>query len=70
MAFCDLLHEDDQYPTVKQFHYDLGHAGWVSSSRPAYGDGTYPVYAEFNEEGRIAKVWVEFIGQDDEADEA
>jgi len=35
-----------------------------------YGDGTYPVFAEFNEHGRIAKVWVEFIAQDDEADEA
>ncbi|MGH7172938.1 MAG: DUF4241 domain-containing protein [Gemmataceae bacterium] len=68
--FCDLLLDDDQYPTAKQFHYDLGHPGLGVVVSTGYGDGTYPVFAEFNEEGRIAKVLVEFIGQDDEADEA
>lgn len=68
--FCDILHEDDQYPTAKQFHYDLGHPGLGVVISTGYGDGVYPVFAEFNEDGRIAKVWVEFIGQDDEADEA
>jgi hypothetical protein len=65
--FCDLLNEADQYPTAKQFHYDLGHPGLGVVVSTGYGDGAYPVYAHFNEEGRIAKVWVEFIGQDDEA---
>jgi len=68
--FCDLLNDDDQYPTAKQFHYDLGHPGLGVVVSTGYGDGTYPVFAEFNENGRIAKVWVEFIGQDDEAEEA
>ena len=68
--FCDILREDDQYPTCKQFAYDLGHAGLGIVVSTGYGDGVYPVYAEFNDEGRIARVWVEFIGQDDESDEA
>jgi hypothetical protein len=66
--FCDLL--GDEYPTAKQFHYDLGHAGLGVVVSTGYGDGVYPVYAEFNSEGRIASVRVEFISPDDEADEA
>ena len=31
-----------------------------------YGDGLYPVYAEFNEDGRIAKVVIDFVGEDEE----
>lgn len=31
-----------------------------------YGDGFYPVYAEYNEDGRIAKVVIDFIGEDEE----
>lgn len=26
-----------------------------------YGDGTYPVYVEYNDEGRVASVTVQFI---------
>jgi hypothetical protein len=65
--FCDILHEDGQYPTCKQFNYELGHPGLGVVVSTGYGDGVYPVYAEFNEDGRVAKVCVEFIGQDDEA---
>lgn len=66
--FCDILHADRQYPTCKQLHYDLGHPGLGVVVSTGYGDGVYPVFAEFNGEGRIARVWVEFIGQyDDEA---
>ncbi len=64
--FCDLL-DDGTYPTCKQLHYDLGHAGLGVVVSTGYGDGVYPVFAEFNAEGRVARVWVEFIGQDDEA---
>ena len=68
--FCDILREDDQYPVCKQFGYDLGHSGLGIVVSTGYGDGVYPVYAEFNDDGRIASVCVEFIGQDDESDEA
>jgi hypothetical protein len=67
--FCDILHEDGQYLTCKQFNYDLGHAGLSVVVSTGYGDGTYPVYAEFSDDGRIAKVWVEFIGDDDDEGE-
>lgn len=67
-AFCDMLHADGQYPTCKQLDYDLGHAGLGVVVSTGYGDGLYPVFAEFNEEGRIARVCVEFI--DDESESA
>jgi hypothetical protein len=65
--FFRILADDGRYPTSKQFNYDLGHAGLGVVVSTGYGDGTYPVFAEFNEEGRIAKVWVEFIDPEDEA---
>lgn len=30
-----------------------------------YGDGFYPVFVEYNEDGRIAKVVIDFIGEDE-----
>jgi hypothetical protein len=68
--FCRILREDDQYPVCKQFSYDLGHPGLGVVVSSGYGDGLYPVFAEFNDEGRIAKVCVEFIGHDDQPDQA
>jgi hypothetical protein len=68
--FCDLLFKDGQNPACQQFHYDLGHAGLGVVVSTGYGDGVYPVYAEFDREGRVARVWVEFIDQDDDTDEA
>lgn len=65
-AFCAILQQDRQYPTAKQFNYDLGHPGLGVVVSTGYGDGVYPVYAAFGHEGRIAKVWVEFM-DDDEA---
>lgn len=40
-----------------QLIYELGHAG--VAFRSGYGDGVYPVYATYNEDGRIIKVEVE-----------
>lgn len=59
--FCDILNADDQYPTCKQFNYDLGHPGLGVVVSTGFGDGVYPVYAEINGEDRVTKVWVEFI---------
>ena len=42
-------------------------AGWGADG---YGDGVYPVFAEFNQEGRVAKVWIEFIEPGDITDAA
>jgi hypothetical protein len=30
-----------------------------------YGDGVYPVYVQYNEDGRVAKVLIEFIGDEE-----
>jgi len=67
--FCDILDADNHYPTCKQFNYDLGHPGLGVVVSTGYGDGTYPVYAEFNDDGRVAKVWIEFIDRNDETHE-
>lgn len=64
--FCKTLHADDEYPTCKQMNYDMGHAGLGVVVSTGYGDGVYPVYAEFNDEGRVAKVWVDFLGEDED----
>ena len=63
--FCILL-ENSHYPTARQFDYDLGHPGLGVVVSTGYGDGTYPVFAEFNNEGRVASVTVEFISRDEE----
>lgn len=31
-----------------------------------YGDGLYPVYAEITEDGRVARVVIDFVGEDEE----
>lgn len=31
-----------------------------------YGDGVYPVYAKFDEEGRIAKIVIDFISDEEQ----
>ena len=41
----------------------IGSAVAVSSG---YGDGLYPVYATYNHEGRITKMEVVFVAEDDE----
>jgi hypothetical protein len=60
--FCKQLGDD--YPTAKQFNYDLGHPGLGVVVSTGYGDGVYPVYAAIRE-GRIAKVWVDFFGDEE-----
>jgi hypothetical protein len=49
--FCDLIDHDKGFTAVGD-----GLGVCVSTG---YGDGAYPVYAEF-EDGRIMKVWVDF----------
>jgi hypothetical protein len=44
----------------RQFNFNMGHAGLGVCVSTGYGDGTYPVFATFNEDGRVVKVEVEF----------
>lgn len=51
--------------TLKEGHGILG-MGRAVAFTTGYGDGIYPVYAEFTEDGRIAKVVIDFVGEDEE----
>ena len=51
--------------TLKEGYGELGNGRAVAFST-GYGDGLYPVYAELNEDGRVAKIIVEFISEDEE----
>ena len=50
--------------TLKEGYGELGMANAVVFNT-GYGDGVYPVYAEFNDEGRISKIVIEFIGDEE-----
>lgn len=56
--FCDKLTDGQQ---VTSFPYALGHEGLGVAVNTGYGDGTYPVYVT-KEDGRIAGVFVDFMG--------
>ena len=42
-----------------QLDYKLGHEGVAVAFSSGYGDGVYPVFAEYDDEGRIIRVSVE-----------
>ena len=49
---------------------DFGSLGeYAVAFSTGYGDGLYPVYVEMNNEGRIAKVVIDFVGDLDEEQE-
>lgn len=52
--------------TLKNGHGILG-MGSAVAFLTGYGDGLYPVYAEFDESGHISKIVIDFV--EDEADE-
>jgi hypothetical protein len=43
---------------------ELGMAKAVAFST-GYGDGVYPVWAKFNDEGRVVKIVIDFIGDEE-----
>lgn len=43
---------------------ELGNATAVVFST-GYGDGLYPVYAEMSDDGRVSRIIIEFIGDDE-----
>ena len=50
--------------TLKQGYGELGNSSSVVFTT-GYGDGLYPVYAEFNDGGRVARIVVDFIGDEE-----
>ncbi len=53
--------------TIASNYGELGIASAVVFST-GYGDGVYPVYVQINEDGRVAKVVIDFEGDIDEQD--
>ena len=72
MDFCGTLGKD--HPTMKSYHYQLGHEGLGVCVSTGFGDGSYPVYALVLDEGtwgkRVAAIFVDFFGfMEDEKDD-
>jgi len=67
LDFCERL--GDSHPTVRQFHYDMGHPGLGVCVSTGYGDGGYPVEVRYNAEGRVAELRVTFINDGPDIDE-
>ena len=63
--FCGKITEKDNH----QFNYDHGHPGLGVVVHTGYGDGSYPVYIDRAEDGRIKSVTVEFISDEEFDDE-
>lgn len=40
-------------------------SGLSVSFPTGYGDGLYPVYAKFNEDGRISKIVIDFFDEEE-----
>jgi len=51
-----------------QLNYRLGHAGAGVAASSGWGDGVYPIFASYNEEGRIAKLEIIFIDDEEETE--
>jgi hypothetical protein len=62
-AYLDALNEGRVY--VKLPH-KLGHEGMGIMAGTLYGDGTYPVYAEFDRNGGIKSLTIDFEQEDEE----
>jgi hypothetical protein len=43
-----------------QMNHPAGHPGAGVVTRTAHGDGSYPVYGEFNEDGLISRIVIDF----------
>ncbi len=50
--------------TISQNAGELG-IGSAVVFNTGYGDGTYPVYVQYNEDGRVAKVVIDFVGDEE-----
>lgn len=49
-----------------QLNYTMGHPGVGVAFRTAFGDGMYPVFATYDDNGDLMKVEVQFFSEDDE----
>ena len=50
--------------TISQTAGELGQGSSVVFNT-GYGDGVYPVYVQYNDEGRVAQVVIDFVGDEE-----
>lgn len=48
-----------------QLNYEMGHPGVGVVTRSGYGDGVYPVHAEYTSDGRVKSITVTFIDEEE-----
>ena len=62
-SFCEILKKKEEEAKSRevQFNYDMGHEGLGIITSTGYGDGSYPVYATYNDQGRVSKIEIEFM---------
>ena len=68
--FCGLLNDKNRgidKNGVFKIPFPLGHEGQAVVVSSGYGDGNYPVYVE-RKDGRIARVIVDFMPEEDKDD--
>jgi hypothetical protein len=58
-AHKDLMSGKVHGPTA--FKFKMGHAGLGVATTTGFGDGSYPVMATYDRDGRVSKVEIEFI---------
>lgn len=61
---CTATLSDKGYGNLR---YDMGHDGAAFACATRWGDGTYPVYAEFDKDGRVISLTIKF---DDDGEDA
>jgi hypothetical protein len=49
-----------------QLNYEMGHPGVGVVTRSGYGDGCYPVYADYTKDGSVKSITIIFIEEDEE----
>lgn len=54
--FCDKLN-----PLVTQFDHALGYPGLGVVVSTGYGDGVYPIYVKYDEDGTVTEARIVFI---------
>jgi len=58
---CDITSSSKRGDAIP---YDLGGEGKAVVAETGYGDGTYPVYAEYDEDGRIRRIIIDIVKKD------
>lgn len=53
--------KEGPHVATTQINHPLGHPGAAVVMHSGYGDGSYPVYVRYNDEGRVAEATIVFI---------